>query len=262
MTRKERTIRIVVNGALLAMIVALGITVYQSGSEGRKQKELAQQKEVQWEEEQAKLSEEEEEPMVDADTSQVEAEMSEDAQMDSSSEKLAQADSETAEWETAEAKTQQEAVEMEQEPAAAAIPVVDFTEDTLMIWPLSGDVLLDYSMDQTIYHPTLDVYKYSPGIVISAAEGSEVLAAANGTVESLREDAETGTTVTLDMGNGYRASYGQLENVLVQEGQTVGQSTILGYVAQPTKYYSVEGTNLYFAMSKDGTPIDPITYLP
>ena len=260
MTRKERTIRIVVNGALLAVIVALGIAVYQSGSEGRKQKELAQQKETQWEEEQAKLSEEEEEPMVDADTSQVEAEMSEDAQMDSSSEELAQEDSETAEWETAEAKTQQESVEMEQEPAA--IPVVDFTEDTLMIWPLSGDVLLDYSMDQTIYHPTLDVYKYSPGIVISAAEGSEVLAAANGMVESVREDAETGTTVTLDMGNGYRASYGQLENVLVQEGQTVEQSTILGYVAQPTKYYSVEGTNLYFAMSKDGTSIDPITYLP
>ena len=59
MTRKERTIRIVVNGALLAVIVALGIAVYQSGSEGRKQKELAQQKETQWEEEQAKLSEEE-----------------------------------------------------------------------------------------------------------------------------------------------------------------------------------------------------------
>lgn len=260
MTRKERTIRIVVNGALLAVIVALGITVYQSGSEGRKQKQLAQQKEAQWEEEQAKLSEEEEEPMVDADTSQVEAEMPQEEQVDSSSEELAQTDSETAEWEAAE--TQQETVEMEQEPAAAAIPVVDFTEDTLMIWPLSGDILLDYSMDQTVYYPTLDVYKYSPGIVISAAEGSEVLAAANGTVESVREDAETGTTVTLDMGNGYRASYGQLENVLVQEGQTVGQSTILGYVGQPTKYYSVEGTNLYFAMSKDKTPIDPITYLP
>ena len=260
MTRKERTIRLVVNGVLLAVIVALGSTVYQSGSEGKKQKELAQQKEAQWEEEQAKLSEKEEEPMVDADTSQVEAEMAQDTQLDSSAEELAQTDSETAEWETAEVP--QETVEMEQEPAAAAIPVVDFTEDTLMIWPLSGDILLDYSMDQTTYYPTLDVYKYSPGIVISAAEGSEVLAAANGTVESIRQDAETGTTVTLDMGNGYRASYGQLENVLVQEGQTVGQSTILGYVALPTKYYSVEGANLYFAMSKDGTPIDPIMYLP
>lgn len=262
MTRKERTIRIVVNGALLAVIVALGITVYQSGSEGKKQKELAQQKEAQWEEEQARLSEEEEEPMVDVDTSQVEAQMPDDTQADSSAEELAQTDSETAEWETAEAETPQETVEMEQETAAAVIPTVDFAEDTLMIWPLSGDVLLDYSMDQTVYYPTLDVYKYSPGIVISAAEGSEVLAAANGTVESIRQDAETGTTVTLDMGNGYRASYGQLENVLVQEGQTVGQSTILGYIGQPTKYYSVEGTNLYFAMSKDGTPIDPITYLP
>ena len=31
---------------------------------------------------------------------------------------------------------------------------------------------------------------------------------------------------------------------------------------QPTKYYSTEGTNLYFAMKKDGEPIDPIEYLP
>ena len=34
------------------------------------------------------------------------------------------------------------------------------------------------------------------------------------------------------------------------------------YIAQPTKYYSTEGTNLYFAMKKDGEPIDPIEYLP
>ena len=36
----------------------------------------------------------------------------------------------------------------------------------------------------------------------------------------------------------------------------------LGYVSEPTKYYSKEGSNLYFAMTKDGVSVDPLEYLP
>lgn len=259
MTKKERTIRIIVNSVLLAVIVALGVTVYQAGSAGKEKKELAQQQEQAKQEED---TQQEEEPMVDVGASQVEAEMEqeEEAQSeDTSDEEIAQAeDTETVDAQAEESQV----VEMSEEPAAAGIPVVNFTEDTLMIWPLAGDILLDYSMDQTIYHPTLNVYKYNPGIVISSAVDAPVLAATNGTVASVAENAETGTTVTLDMGNGYQAIYGQLQNVQVQEGQTIGESTIIGYVAPPTKYYSVEGSNLYFAMTKDGEPLDPISYLP
>jgi murein DD-endopeptidase MepM/ murein hydrolase activator NlpD len=42
----------------------------------------------------------------------------------------------------------------------------------------------------------------------------------------------------------------------------VSKGTTIGYVAAPTIYYSAEGSNLYFAMKKDGEPIDPILYLP
>ena len=38
-------------------------------------------------------------------------------------------------------------------------------------------------------------------------------AAANGKVVSVLENEETGTTATLDMGNGYQAVYGQLKDV-------------------------------------------------
>ena len=31
-------------------------------------------------------------------------------------------------------------------------------------------------------------------------------------------------------------------------------------VAEPTKYYSVEGSNLYFALQKDGQPVDPVAF--
>ena len=71
-----------------------------------------------------------------------------------------------------------------------------------------------------------------------------------------------GTTVTMELGNGYQAVYGQLTGLEVAEGDTIKQGTIIGYINAPTKYYSQEGSNLYFAMKKDGEPIDPIVYLP
>ena len=117
-------------------------------------------------------------------------------------------------------------------------------------------------MDQTVYFSTLDQYKLSPAIAVGAVEGAPVVAAVNGTVYSIEQDIQTGTTVTMELGNGYQAIYGQLADLTVAEGDTVKKGTTIGYIAQPTKYYSTEGTNLYFEMKKDGEPIDPIAYLP
>ena len=35
----------------------------------------------------------------------------------------------------------------------------------------------------------------------------------------------------------------------------------IGKVAAPTMYYSVEGTNVYFKLTKDGVPVDPMSRL-
>ena len=146
--------------------------------------------------------------------------------------------------------------------SAINLPDVNFSEDTLMEWPVNGNILQDYSMDQTVYFSTLDQYKLSPAIAVGAVEGAPVVAAVNGTVYSVEQDIQTGTTVTMELGNGYQAIYGQLADLTVAEGDTVKKGTTIGYIAQPTKYYSTEGTNLYFEMKKDGEPIDPIAYLP
>lgn len=146
--------------------------------------------------------------------------------------------------------------------SALNLATVNFSEDTLMEWPVNGNVLLDYSMDQTTYFPTLDQYKLSPAIAVGAVEGAPVVAAVNGKVYSIEQNAQTGTTLTMELGNGYQAVYGQLTDLTVSEGDTIKKGTTIGYIAQPTKYYSTEGTNLYFAMKKDGEPIDPIEYLP
>lgn len=131
-----------------------------------------------------------------------------------------------------------------------------------MEWPVHGNILLDYNMDQTVYFPTLDQYKLSPAIAVQAAEGASVTAAARGTVYSIEENPQTGTTLTMELGGGYQAVYGQLKDLCVEEGDTIEEGCVLGYINETTKYYSKEGSNLYFAMKKDGKPIDPIAYLP
>ena len=71
---------------------------------------------------------------------------------------------------------------------------------------------------------------------------------------------ETGTTVNVDIGNGYELLYGQLKEVPVKVGDYVEAKSVLGYVSQPTKYYSKEGCNVYFEMRKDGQPVNPVEY--
>lgn len=138
---------------------------------------------------------------------------------------------------------------------------LSFSAENLILWPVDGNVLLNYSMDQTVYFATLDQYKYNPALIISGEVGDEVMAAERGIVSSIEVDAQTGTTVTVEMGNGYEAVYGQLKEVPVTEGTYVKQGAILGYLSEPTKYYSVEGCNLYFQILKDGEPVNPLEFL-
>ena len=149
------------------------------------------------------------------------------------------------------------------ETSAAGIAAqnLNFTENSLMEWPVRGTVLIDYNMNETVYYPTLDQYRVSPAIAVQAVEDAPVYAAADGQVLSVEQDACTGTTVTMELGNGYQAVYGQLKDLTVAEGDAVKEGEVIGNVSEPTKYYSVEGPNLYFAVKKDGNPVDPFEYL-
>ena len=134
--------------------------------------------------------------------------------------------------------------------------------DNSLLWPTKGSVLMDYSMDQSIYFQSLNQYKYNPAMIIGAKAGDPVAAAAVGDIVEIREDAQTGLTVVMDIGDDHTLTYGQLANLNFKEGAHLEEGDVIGVVAEPTKYYSVEGTNLYFELKKDGNPVDPTEYLP
>ena len=148
----------------------------------------------------------------------------------------------------------------ETQSVAVTTPNLHFPIEEGMLWPMDGNVIMNYSMDATIYHATLDQYKYNPAIIIAGAVNSKVFAVAQGQIVDISQNEVTGTTVTVDLGDGYRAIYGQLKEMNFKKGDYVEKGHVIGYVSEPTKYFSVEGSNLYFELQKDGNPIDPIAY--
>lgn len=142
----------------------------------------------------------------------------------------------------------------------AAQPALKFGGE--LQWPVEGSVLMSYSMDRSIYFATLDQYKYNPAMIISAQTGDDVEAAAAGNIVEIRQDAQTGLTVVMDIGDDYTLTYGQLQDLNFKEGAHLEAGDVIGTVAKPTKYYSLEGTNLYFGLEKGGNSADPSEYLP
>ena len=49
---------------------------------------------------------------------------------------------------------------------AAGGKAISFSENDQLLWPVEGVLLMNYSMDKTIYFSTLDQFKYNPALVI------------------------------------------------------------------------------------------------
>ena len=138
---------------------------------------------------------------------------------------------------------------------------LSFSEEEQLLWPVVGNVLINYSMDKPVYFSTLEQYKYHPAIVIQAKAGQNIMAAARGRVSKIEKTEELGNVITMDIGSGYEIAYGQLSNIQIKEGDLVEKGDYIADVATPTKYYSVEGDSVYFSLKKDGEPVNPMTKL-
>ena len=151
-----------------------------------------------------------------------------------------------------------EGQEQGQEQELVADTPLNFSDEDSLALPIIGDVLLDYSMDKAVYHTTMQQYRYNPSLVVAATEGQDITAAADGIVSDVYYDSQTGNTIRFDLGNGYMLTYGQLDSIALNPGDRVSAGDIVGKVAKPTIYYTEEGTNIYYKLTKDGKPVDPL----
>lgn len=167
-----------------------------------------------------------------------------------------------AERQEKEQKEKEQKEKEEQEKAKATEGTVvardfQFVESEGLLRPVSGEILMPYSMDRSIYFSTMHDYRYNPALVLGADTGTAISACAAGKVINIFSNEEIGHALTVDMGNGYQITYGQLEGINVTLNSYVDKGDKIASVAAPTKYYCVEGSNLYLKMTKNGEPVDP-----
>lgn len=170
---------------------------------------------------------------------------------------IAQAEQQREAEKTKEIKETKEAKEAKETKAQPARK----NEQPVFAAPLEGEmkVVLGYSTDHAIYDPTLEQYRTNASVSLSAKEGTEVRAAADGVVKEVKKDAQAGNLVRIAHGEDWLTTYGQLADaVAVKEGESVKQGQRIGTVAAPTKYGVALGEHLIFAMEQNGEPQNPM----
>lgn len=169
---------------------------------------------------------------------------------------VAAADEEDEELEAVE--TAGATVQQEDKPV-----MLNFQVDEGLLWPVDGNVIMNYSMDHTVYYATLMQFKCNPAIIIDAEVGTEVKAAATGIVSSIDTSEETGLTVTTDIGDGFKLIYGQLDeaSLELEVGDLIEEGNTVGVIDEPTRYYLIEGSNLYFSVLQEDMTVNPMLYL-
>lgn len=138
---------------------------------------------------------------------------------------------------------------------------LNFSAETGMLWPVTGEALISFSPDHAIYHKTLDSYRTSNYVMLGSEVGAHVSAAADGLVTSVKEELKTGITVTMRVSEDHEIVYGMLSDVTVKEGDFVDAGTVFATVAEPTRYYAEDGTGIIVQVFEKEEPVNPMLFL-
>ena len=128
--------------------------------------------------------------------------------------------------------------------------------------PVSGDIVVEYAMDTLCFNPTTRDWRVHNGIDIAAEAGTQVCAAADGTVYTIYEDDTMGTTVVIRHEGGYTTKYASLaEEVSVSAGQSVTAGQVIGTVGCTALLETAIGDHLHFSVTCGGEDMDPNEFL-
>jgi murein DD-endopeptidase MepM/ murein hydrolase activator NlpD len=99
------------------------------------------------------------------------------------------------------------------------------------------------------------------GVDFSVPMGTPIKAADGGVVEFAgRTDPDGyGTLIIVDHGNGLKTYYGHPSQINVKTGQKISQGQVIGQVGAEG---DSTGPHLHFEVRRNGSPVDPMRYLP
>ncbi|MDE6280811.1 MAG: M23 family metallopeptidase, partial [Oscillospiraceae bacterium] len=128
---------------------------------------------------------------------------------------------------------------------------------------VKGTIIADFSVEALAYDETMGDWRTHSGLDIAAPLGTQVLAAANGTVSAIEQDDMLGTVVKIDHGQGLVSEYANLAAVpTVSVGDEVTTGAVIGSVGETAAGESGRQAHLHYALLKDGQAVNPVDYLP
>lgn len=113
------------------------------------------------------------------------------------------------------------------------------------------------------YDKTLDRYAVHKGVDFSATAGTEVLAAVDGTVESVfKADKLYGAVITISHAGGIKTVYKFVDPVdNIKAGDKISRGDVIATVTAATGVENMEGDHLHFEVYENGDQVDPDDYL-
>ena len=107
-------------------------------------------------------------------------------------------------------------------------------------------------------HPIYGYYGMHGGVDLAAPLGTPVYAIAAGTVTRKGKTEANGNFIGLTHGNGWGSLYLHLDSFAVNDGATVSQGQIIGYVGS-TGWAT--GPHLHFEIHYNGATVNPMDYI-
>ncbi|MBQ4145803.1 MAG: M23 family metallopeptidase [Clostridia bacterium] len=186
-------------------------------------------------------------------------------------------------WETAVGETikKNELYEQEAEPVTSdTAPVTNSEENTQnteqeavttediqdagmkMEKPVQSEITKDYSADELVYSETMQDWRVHEGIDFHADEGTEIRAAADGTVEATYQDGMMGASVVIAHDGGVKTFYGNLqEDSMPSVGTFVKTGEVIGLAGQTAALEINDGPHIHFEVIENDKRLNPHDYL-
>lgn len=118
------------------------------------------------------------------------------------------------------------------------------------IWPINGSVTSPYGYRWGRMHTGIDIDGYTGQAIVASKDGVVVMATYY---------SGYGLNVVIDHGGGYATLYAHQSRLNVAEGESVEQGDLIGWVGCTG---SCTGDHLHFEVRVNGSPRNPMDYLP
>lgn len=137
-------------------------------------------------------------------------------------------------------------------------------EKLSFVCPVSGTLIKDYSADIPVFSLTMEDYRVHCGVDISADAGTNVLAAASGTISKVEFDPLMGQTVEITHSEGCVTIYRNLQTKMpedIEVGASVDAGDVIGYVGDTALIEISDSPHLHLEMKKDGESVNPLSFI-